>query len=91
MNDLSRALTRLAKTEKGQDLADGLRSAAFGAVGQIHRKAQQLPFKATTLKRHLDSLEELIVEAKKLEPSLNDELKGSVSQMAIAITEALIK
>lgn len=91
MSDLSNALTRLAKTAKGQDLMDGLRCAAFSAVGQIHRMARQLPFNESTLKHHLDSLERLVVEAMKIEPSLKDALPGSMSQIAIAITEACIK
>lgn len=90
MSDLSQVLTRLAKTAKGQDLMDRLRCAAFGAVGQIHRKTRHLQYNPSTLKKHLDSLEILIAEAKKAEPSLNDELKGSTSQIAIAIVEAFV-
>lgn len=91
MSDLSHTLNRLAKTANGQDLLDRLRCAAFGAVRQIHREVRQLPFNASTLKQHLDLLEILVAEAKKTESLLNDELKGSMSQIAIAITEACIK
>lgn len=91
MNDLSKALGRLAKKKDGRTLVDRIKCASFGVVGQLHPKTQQLAYDATRLRQDLESLEKLIVEAEELEPSLADELKGSMSQIAIAITEASIK
>ncbi|HBE90529.1 MAG: hypothetical protein A3E37_01515 [Candidatus Andersenbacteria bacterium RIFCSPHIGHO2_12_FULL_46_9] len=90
MNDLSKALARLAKKKDGQDLVDRIKCASFGAVGQLHSKTQQLPYDAAKLRQYLESLDKLIVEAEELEPSLADELKGSMSKIAITIAEACV-
>jgi hypothetical protein len=90
MNDLSKALARLAKKKDGQDLVDRIKCASFGAVGQLHPKTRQLAYDATKLRQCLESLERLIAEAEELEPSLADALKGSMSKIAITIAKACI-
>lgn len=90
MSDIGKILTRLSGRRNGQDLVDALKSAAFGAVGQIHRQAQGLSINERRLHNKLQALEKALCTANKLEPELIILLKGTTSQKAIAITQACV-
>lgn len=90
MSNMHKVLLLLDQDKKGRRHIVEIKSAAFDAVGLIHREDQGEDIDVAELDRRLNVLEDALERAKKFSPEIANNVPASIRQAALDTVQACV-